>query len=95
MPKQGNDFSQLDADFVRVLEDLIDALIAEGDHAAEGPLPMERFRPNLVVSGTAAWDEDAWARIAVGEVTFNGLKLSDNAVDVRNTTSTFKIVRNP
>ncbi|WP_404794610.1 discoidin domain-containing protein [Streptomyces tendae] len=32
---------------------------------------------------------------AVGEVTFNGLKLSDNAVDIRNTTSTFKIVRNP
>ena len=30
MPKQGNDFSQLDADFVRVLEDLIDALIANG-----------------------------------------------------------------
>ncbi|MFD5450604.1 discoidin domain-containing protein [Streptomyces sp. NPDC127100] len=28
---------------------------------------------------------------AVGEVTFNGLKLEDNAVDVRNTTSTFKI----
>ncbi|MFI1758911.1 discoidin domain-containing protein [Streptomyces sp. NPDC020571] len=32
---------------------------------------------------------------AVGEVTFNGLKLSDNAVDIRNTTSTFKIIRNP
>ncbi|MFF0534252.1 discoidin domain-containing protein [Streptomyces coelicoflavus] len=32
---------------------------------------------------------------AVGEVTFNGLRLSDNAVDIRNTTSTFKIVRNP
>ena len=30
MPKQGKDFSQLDADFVRVLEDLIDALIANG-----------------------------------------------------------------
>ncbi|NEB82308.1 Secreted glycosyl hydrolase [Streptomyces sp. SID14478] len=28
---------------------------------------------------------------AVGEVTFHNLKLSDNAVDVRNTTSTFKI----
>ncbi len=26
----GNDFSKLDADFVRVLEDLIDALIANG-----------------------------------------------------------------
>ncbi|MFH9298544.1 discoidin domain-containing protein [Streptomyces sp. NPDC017520] len=32
---------------------------------------------------------------AVGEVTFNGLKLSDNAQDVRNTTSTFKIITNP
>ncbi|MFC8104406.1 discoidin domain-containing protein [Streptomyces sp. NPDC057363] len=32
---------------------------------------------------------------AVGEVVFNGLKLSDNAVDIRNTTSTFKIIRNP
>ncbi|MFE2263924.1 discoidin domain-containing protein [Streptomyces griseosporeus] len=32
---------------------------------------------------------------AVGEVTFNGLELSGNAVDVRNTTSTFKININP
>ncbi|MFJ6700316.1 discoidin domain-containing protein [Streptomyces sp. NPDC091272] len=32
---------------------------------------------------------------AVGEVVFNGLKLSDNAVDIRNTTSTLKIVNNP
>ncbi|MFD6945305.1 CARDB domain-containing protein, partial [Streptomyces roseolus] len=32
---------------------------------------------------------------AVGEVTFNGLRMSGNAVDVRNTTSTFKINVNP
>ncbi|MFE6933961.1 discoidin domain-containing protein [Streptomyces sp. NPDC057699] len=32
---------------------------------------------------------------AVGEVTFNGLKLSGNAQDVKNTTSTFKININP
>ncbi|MFF2780949.1 discoidin domain-containing protein [Streptomyces sp. NPDC058052] len=32
---------------------------------------------------------------AVGEVTFNGLRLSGNAVDVRNTTSTFRIHVNP
>lgn len=32
---------------------------------------------------------------AVGEVTFKGLKLSDNAQDIKNTTSTFKIVNNP
>nr|WSW70920.1 discoidin domain-containing protein [Streptomyces sp. NBC_00995] len=32
---------------------------------------------------------------AVGEVTFNGLKLSGNAQDVKNTTSTMKITINP
>ncbi|MFE0103514.1 CARDB domain-containing protein [Streptomyces sp. NPDC059009] len=32
---------------------------------------------------------------AVGEATFNGLKLSDNAQDIKNTTSTFKIINNP
>ncbi|MEU6025884.1 discoidin domain-containing protein [Streptomyces tauricus] len=32
---------------------------------------------------------------AVGEVTFNGLRFSGNAVDIRNTTSTFKININP
>jgi len=30
MTPQGKEFSQLDADFARVLEDLIDALIANG-----------------------------------------------------------------
>ncbi|MFE9134561.1 discoidin domain-containing protein [Streptomyces sp. NPDC007355] len=32
---------------------------------------------------------------AVGEVTFNGLRMSGNAVDIRNNTSTFKIDINP
>lgn len=31
---------------------------------------MEQFRPNLVVNGAAAWDEDSWAEIAIGGVTF-------------------------
>ncbi|MCX4438835.1 MOSC domain-containing protein [Streptomyces albidoflavus] len=60
--------------------DALNALIAEGDHAAEGPLPMERFRPNLVVSGTGAWDEDTWARVAVGEVTFKVAKMCGRCV---------------
>src|SRR3954452_1585481 len=28
---------------------------------------MERFRPNIVVSGTAAWDEDSWETFTVGD----------------------------
>lgn len=50
--------------------DALNSLIARGDHADEGPLSMNRFRPNVVVSGTAAWAEDDWSRIAIGEVTF-------------------------
>ncbi|MFR9796911.1 MOSC domain-containing protein [Streptomyces sp. MS06] len=48
----------------------LNALIAQGGQASEGPLPMDRFRPNLVVSGTAPWAEDGWTRLAVGEVVF-------------------------
>lgn len=54
--------------------DALNALVAAGDHAGEGPLPMERFRPSAVVDGTAAWEEDRWARIAVGEVVLRVVK---------------------
>ena len=33
-------------------------------------LPMNRFRPNLVVAGTTAWDEDAWGDFRVGDTAF-------------------------
>lgn len=54
--------------------DALNSLIAEGEHADEGPLPMDRFRPNVVVSGTDAWAEDGWSRVAVGEVDFRVAK---------------------
>ncbi|MFD8965562.1 MOSC domain-containing protein [Streptomyces sp. NPDC059568] len=50
--------------------DALNSWIADGDHAEEGPLPMDRFRPNLVVAGTVAWAEDDWRRVAAGDVTF-------------------------
>ncbi|MCX5379876.1 MOSC domain-containing protein [Streptomyces sp. NBC_00091] len=55
--------------------DALNALIAQGDHPEEGPLPMNRFRPNLVVGGPAgAWAEDGWRRIAIGDVVFRGVR---------------------
>lgn len=50
--------------------DALNALIAAGDRADEGPLPMNRFRPNAVVDGTEAWAEDGWRRVRIGEVVF-------------------------
>ncbi|MFB8776747.1 MOSC domain-containing protein [Streptomyces broussonetiae] len=50
--------------------DALNSLIAEGEYASEGPLPMNRFRPNVVVAGTEPWAEDGWSRVAIGDVTF-------------------------
>ena len=38
------------------------------------PVPMNRFRPNLVVGGTAPHAEDGWRRIRVGDVAFDVVK---------------------
>jgi uncharacterized protein len=42
----------------------------------EAPVPMTRFRPNLVIEGAPAWAEDDWAgrRLRVGAVTFRVIK---------------------
>ena len=34
----------------------------------ETPLPINRFRPNLVVEGCEPFDEDRWKRIRIGGV---------------------------
>jgi hypothetical protein len=48
------------------LGDLNDRLAAQGDEA----LPMNRFRPNLVVTGCPAFAEDTWMRFQAGNVVF-------------------------
>ncbi|WP_400191862.1 MOSC domain-containing protein [Hymenobacter sp. B81] len=40
----------------------------------EHPLPMNRFRPNLVVSGAAPYAEDSWQDFRIGELTFRGVR---------------------
>lgn len=54
--------------------------IAEGPRSGDGPLPMTRFRPNLVVGGAPAWSEDRWRRVRIGEVTFRCVKACDRCV---------------
>lgn len=38
------------------------------------PLPMNRFRPNFVVSGSASFEEDNWSDFSIGATHFRGVK---------------------
>jgi uncharacterized protein YcbX len=48
----------------------LDALNA----ALPQPIGMSRFRPNLIVTGAAGWEEDRWLRIRIGTVSFRVAK---------------------
>jgi len=50
--------------------------------AGEEPVPMTRFRPNLVVSGAPPWAEDDWPgrRLHVGGVPFRAAKACDRCL---------------
>jgi uncharacterized protein len=52
------------------LDALNERLIERGHE----PLPMNRFRPNIVVSGSTPFAEDDWQRIRLGDVTFDVVK---------------------
>jgi uncharacterized protein len=42
--------------------------------AGNQPVPMNRFRPNVVVTGSAPWAEDRWRRVRIGSVSFRVAK---------------------
>jgi uncharacterized protein YcbX len=44
------------------------------------PVPMSRFRPNLVVANAPAWAEDTWRRVRIGEVVFRVSKPCERCV---------------
>ena len=40
----------------------------------EAPVPMNRFRPSVVIQGPPAWAEDGWSRVCIGNATFRVAK---------------------
>lgn len=44
------------------------------------PISMRRFRPNVVLAGTRAWEEDTWTGVASGEVRLRVVKPCDRCV---------------
>jgi uncharacterized protein YcbX len=45
-----------------------EASLADLNARLPSPLPMDRFRPNVVVSGSAPFEEDEWTRIGLGGI---------------------------
>jgi uncharacterized protein YcbX len=78
-------------------------LIGEGSLAdlnskLEDPVPMNRFRPNFVVTGSGPFEEDTWKRIRIGSTEFHVVKPSarcvittvDQATGLKNGTEPLK-----
>lgn len=58
------------------LAELNDRIQANGGE----PVPMDRFRPNIVVTGSDRFAEDHWTRLQIGEVTFRSGGLSERCI---------------
>lgn len=64
---------------VRLNDWIVEEALLRGEEPPD-PLPIERFRANLVVQGADPFAEDDWGRVRVGEVTFRKAKLVDRCV---------------
>ncbi len=56
--------------FLAVSEASVEDLNLRIGKAGREPVPMNRFRPNLVLAGCAAYEEDEWRRFKIGEIVF-------------------------
>lgn len=65
---------------LRQLNDWIIEGALERGEEPPAPLPMQRFRPNLVVDSETPYAEDDWSRVSVGEVRFRVAKPTDRCV---------------
>lgn len=55
---------------LRQLNDwIVDGALDRGEDPPE-PLPMRRFRPNVVINGSQPFAEDGWTQIRIGDVPF-------------------------
>lgn len=60
------------------LNQLNDWLLAAGE--VDDPLPMNRFRPSVVVGGVEPWAEDGWSLLRIGGVEFRVANTSGRCV---------------
>jgi uncharacterized protein YcbX len=59
---------------------LSEASLADLNSRLSRPITVERFRPNIVISGTEPFAEDGYARVRIGELSFRGPKRCERCV---------------
>lgn len=59
------------------------------------PLPMDRFRPNLVVSNTEPFEEDTWKVIQIGGIRFHAVKPCARCVVTTTDQTTAQLGKEP
>lgn len=74
---------------------LSEASLAELNGRLARPVPMDRFRPNLVVSRCEPHAEDSWRRIRIGEIAFTVAKPCSRCVVVATDQATAERAREP
>lgn len=65
--------------------------------AGDEPVPMTRFRPNVVLTGARPWQEDDWlgGRLRLGDVTFRAAKACARCVVTTVDQDTGEVGREP
>ncbi|MEV0613180.1 MOSC N-terminal beta barrel domain-containing protein [Nonomuraea sp. NPDC050404] len=83
------------ASLARLNDWIVETALERGEEPA-GPLPMSRFRPNVVIDGVAEpFAEDEWKRLRVGEVELRVSKGCDRCVLTTIDTATYTKGKEP
>lgn len=53
---------------------VLEESLADLNGRLDAPVPMSRFRPNVVVSGAGAWSEDDWRELRIGDLMLDAVK---------------------
>ncbi len=51
-----------------------EASIEELNGRLDSPIPIQRFRPNIVIRGCGPFEEDTWTRLQIGDVTLRAAR---------------------
>ncbi|TYB66668.1 MOSC domain-containing protein [Nonomuraea sp. PA05] len=67
---------------LRRLDDWIAEAAMERQEQPPEPLDVTRFRPNAIIDGAEAFEEDGWTSVRIGEIDFRVSELCDRCVAI-------------